>query len=505
MRGRSPRRLALWRSLGFLVVLLPLLRPDLLLRHSSPSWMSLFSEWEAPSAQHSVLMASLAESNMNSSRSGESALLWHPPDNDGWAPCLRQSVGSISSSNFYLQVFLEGGLNQQRMGVCDAVAVAKILNATLVVPHLDVNPVWQDSSSFADIYDVDYFIDYLAADVKIVKGLPSEFYWSTREYYATGFRATRVKDAPVHARPSWYVANVLPILQSYGVAAIAPFSHRLAFDEVPPEIQKLRCKVNFHALRFVKAITSVGDVIVSRLRQAQNDSPPSKFVALHLRFDKDMAAHSACDFGGGRVEQLALAYYRHKVWQGRVPNSRLTVQQLRLLGKCPLTPEEAGLTLAALGFGPHTRVYLASHQIYGGEARLSFLKNIFPLMQDKASLAIDAELRPFERKASLSAALDYYVCLKSDFFLSASPGNMHNAVIGHRTYQNVQKTLRPDMVLLSRLFSNSSMEWPEFQNRVYNGHRNRLGQVRLRQPKQSIYTYPAPDCMCKSNIRHRIR
>ena len=32
--------------------------------------------------------------------------------------------------------------------ICDAVAVAKILNATLVIPHLEVNPVWQDSRYF---------------------------------------------------------------------------------------------------------------------------------------------------------------------------------------------------------------------------------------------------------------------------------------------------------------------------------------------------------------------
>ena len=29
--------------------------------------------------------------------------------------------------------------------ICDAVAVAKILNVTLVIPRLEVNPVWQDS------------------------------------------------------------------------------------------------------------------------------------------------------------------------------------------------------------------------------------------------------------------------------------------------------------------------------------------------------------------------
>lgn len=68
-------------------------------------------------------------------------------------------------------------------------------------------------SSFADIYNVDHFIEVLKDDIEIVKDLPGEFSWSTREYYAAGIRETRVKSAPVHASANWYLDNVLPILQ----------------------------------------------------------------------------------------------------------------------------------------------------------------------------------------------------------------------------------------------------------------------------------------------------
>jgi len=78
---------------------------------------------------------------------------------------------------------------------------------------------------------------------------------------------------------------------------------------------------------------------------------------------QDMAAHSACDFGGGKAERLALAKYRQVIWQGRVLNSQFTDEELRSQGRCPLTPEEIGLLLAALGFDNETRLYLASHKV----------------------------------------------------------------------------------------------------------------------------------------------
>ncbi|OAY35743.1 O-fucosyltransferase 31 isoform X2 [Manihot esculenta] len=498
---------------GLLVLLLPLLLPGLFspLSHASPS---TFSEWNVPKPRHLSLLRSALQRETSHEKLSD---LWAPLADQGWRPCVESTNAPSlpEKSEGYLQVFLDGGLNQQRMGICDAVAVAKILNATLVIPHFEVNPVWQDSSSFVDIFDVDHFINVLKDDISIVKELPDEFSWSTREYYATAIRATRIKTAPVHASANWYLDNVLPVLQSYGIAAISPFSHRLTFDNLPMDIQRLRCKVNFQALVFVPHIRALGDALVSRLRYPSrrtevlstnylrettdviDENKASKFVVIHLRFDKDMAAHSACDFGGGKAEKLALAKYRQVIWQGRVLNSQFTDEELRSQGRCPLTPEEIGLLLAALGFDNSTRLYLASHKVYGGEARISTLRKLFPLMEDKKSLASSDERAQIKKKASLLAAVDYYVGLHSDIFISASPGNMHNALLGHRTYKNL-KTIRPNMVLLGQLFLNKSISWSDFQQAVLEGHENRQGQIRLRKAKQSLYTYPAPHCMCQA-------
>lgn len=89
---------------------------------------------------------------------------------------------------------------------------------------------------------------------------------------------------------------------SYGIAAIAPFSHRLAFDNLPFDIQHLRCKVNFEALVFVPHIKMLAESIISQLRSSSSDNRGSdgshlqerteskqtagKYVVLHLRFDK---------------------------------------------------------------------------------------------------------------------------------------------------------------------------------------------------------------------------
>ncbi|CAI7923259.1 unnamed protein product [Closterium sp. NIES-53] len=179
-----------------------------------------------------------------------------------------QSDAPLPESSGYLQVFLDGGLNQQRISVCNAVAVARLLNATLLVPEFATNIFWQDSSQFADIFDLPHFIASLQGDVRIVRSLPRHLAWSTAAYYASSLsrRNKLVRSAPLHATKKWYLKRVLPRLKQRGIVAITPFSHRLAFTGLPREIQRLRCRVNFHALRFVQPIRELGQKLVQRMQ-----------------------------------------------------------------------------------------------------------------------------------------------------------------------------------------------------------------------------------------------
>jgi hypothetical protein len=87
------------------------------------------------------------------------------------------------------------------------------------------------------------------------------------------------------------------------------------------------------------------------------------FILSLAYYPQDMVAHSSCDYGGGLSESRAMAKYRHFAWQNRIDKLQYSPEDLRRLGKCPLTPEEIGLMLAAMGFSNRTRLYVATYKV----------------------------------------------------------------------------------------------------------------------------------------------
>lgn len=76
---------------------------------------------------------------------------WKQPNGLGYKPCLgfsrdyrRASEGVLRNRRKYLMVVVSGGMNQQRNQIVDAVVIARILGAALVVPILQVNVIWGD-------------------------------------------------------------------------------------------------------------------------------------------------------------------------------------------------------------------------------------------------------------------------------------------------------------------------------------------------------------------------
>ncbi|KAI5573709.1 hypothetical protein POPTR_010G111500v4 [Populus trichocarpa] len=422
----------------------------------------------------------------NSYRSGE------------WRQCIKKSSEGLPESNGYIYVEANGGLNQQRTSICNAVAVAGFLNATLLIPNFHYHSIWRDPSKFEDIYDEDYFISTLENVVRVVDKIP-EYLMERYDNNMTNVQNFRVKAwAPVQ----YYRDVVLPKLLEERVIRISPFANRLSFD-VPPAVQRLRCLANYEALRFSNPILTMGETLVARMKE-RSASHGGKYVSIHLRFEEDMVAFSCCVFDGGEQEAIDMKEARERGWKGKFTKPGRTIRPgaIRLNGKCPLTPLEVGLMLRGMGFDKNTHIYLASGKIYNSEKYMAPLLEMFPNLLTKDMLALDEELDPFKNYSSRMAAIDYTVCLHSEVFVTTQGGNFPHFLMGHRRflYGGHSKTIRPDKRKLALLFDNPKIGWKSFKRHMMNmrSHSDSKG-FELKRPNDSVYSYPCPDCMCRVN------
>ena len=106
---------------------------------------------DEPKLSNSVMMPLPAHGIVRNNVSEEEREFWEQPDGLGYKPCLDFSIGYRKASlkiskekRRFLVVVASGGLNQQRNQIVDAVVIARILGAALVVPVLQVNLIWGD-------------------------------------------------------------------------------------------------------------------------------------------------------------------------------------------------------------------------------------------------------------------------------------------------------------------------------------------------------------------------
>ncbi|XP_010258363.1 PREDICTED: uncharacterized protein At1g04910 [Nelumbo nucifera] len=404
----------------------------------------------------------------------------------------------VYKSNGYLRVSCNGGLNQMRAAICDMVTVARLLNLTLVVPELDKTSFWADHSDFGDIFDVNHFIHSLRDEVHIIKRLPK------RLSQRAGYQALEMP--PVSwSSEKYYLEQILPLFSKYKVIRFNKTDARLANNGLPIDLQKLRCRVNYQALKFTPQIEVLGHKLVQILRGK------GSFVALHLRYEMDMLAFSGCTHGCSdeEAEELKRMRYAYPWWREKEINSA----ERRLQGLCPLTPEEVALVLQALGFQKDAQIYIASGEIYGGERRLTALRTAFPRIVKKEILLDSDNLRQFQNHSSQMAALDFMVSIASDIFIPTYNGNMAKLVEGHRRYLGSGKTILLDrgrLVELVDSYQNRTLSWDEFAVAVRLAHEKRIGQpacrkVILGKPKEEDYFYSNPqECLCDKLDCHEV-
>jgi len=279
-----------------------------------------------------------------------------------------------------------------------------------------------------------------------------------------------------------------------GVLLLRGLDSRLAKD-LPPDFQKLRCKVAFHALRFAAPIQALGDKLAKRM---WSQGP---YLALHLRLEKDVWVRTGCLPGLGEEFDEQIRFVRKS--NPRLLTARgekMGFTRRKLAGLCPLTGLEVARLLKALGASERTRIYWAGGEPLGGQLALEPLLKEFPQLYNKENLASAEELEPFRKKASILAAIDYLVCLSSDVFMQSHGGNFGHAMQGHRAYLGHRKHIVPNKRQMIPHFLNSTMPVDEFEETVRALHVDAVGSPihRTNKSQKDVLAYPVPECMCQN-------
>ncbi|XP_047090940.1 O-fucosyltransferase 9-like isoform X1 [Lolium rigidum] len=156
---------------------------------------------------------------------------------------------------------------------------------------------------------------------------------------------------------------------------------------------------------------------------------------------------------------------RERSWRGKFhrPGRVINPEANRRDEKCPLTPLEVGMMLRGMGFDNTTFLYVASDKIENAAKYMAPLRQMFPLLETKDTLALPEEFAEFKGYSSRLAALDYTVSVQSQVFVTTQRGNFPHFLMGHRRYllgENA-KTIKPYKRKLVLSFDDPNIRFPD--------------------------------------------
>uniref|UniRef100_F6HXB7 O-fucosyltransferase family protein n=1 Tax=Vitis vinifera TaxID=29760 RepID=F6HXB7_VITVI len=387
-----------------------------------------------------------------------------------WRPCKWWLDGDLTAlpakNNGYIRVDCYGGLNQMRRDFCDGVGIARLLNATLVLPKFEVAAYWNESSGFADVFDVDYFIQQMDGYVKVVKDLPPEI--ASREPFRVDTSKRKGRKGQFD-----YIESILPSLLEHHYISITPAMSQRR-DRYPLYAKAALCQACYNALRLTKVLEEKGAELLQAI--------PKPFLSLHLRFEPDMVAYSQCQYPSlspASLESVDAVRGDRKPWAGEMA----TIWRNR--GKCPLTPSETAFILQALSIPTDTNIYLAAGD---GLMEIEGLTSIYTNVFTKSSLLSGEDFTSMH--GNTKAALDYYVSINSDSYIATYFGNMDKMVAAMRAFNRMSKT-----VFLSRRafaeFTSQGLKGKELMEALWKVHGDDFGMGR---------GYALPDCFCEFKL-----
>ncbi|KAG0453712.1 hypothetical protein HPP92_025016 [Vanilla planifolia] len=173
------------------------------------------------------------------------SIIWSARRVVEWRPCnwwsAKTSIALPAKSNGYIRVDCYGGLNQMRRDFCDGVGIARLLNATLILPKFEVAAYGMNRVDLQMFLMWISFVKQTEGFVNIVRELPEDV--TSREPFKV--------DCSKRNGNFDYIESVLPALLIHRFISITPAMAQRR-DRYPLYAKAALCQACYRALRLNK-------------------------------------------------------------------------------------------------------------------------------------------------------------------------------------------------------------------------------------------------------------